>query len=122
MQFKELQESTKIDVSGEVKVDGVIIPNDIVITTLHGRIWNSSQVVKTKREAVNTSLRATIGQALKMELIDAEEGLALMLVTDKAKIAELRAQMPQTEKSKEPSTEDVAEGKAQFLADKGQRA
>lgn len=122
MNYRELVNSTKIEVEGTAKVDGVEIPADVIVTTLYGRIWNSAQVVKNKREAVNTSIKATIGQALKMELITPEEGLQILLVGDKAKVAELRGQMPEVQKSKEPLAEDIEAGKQQFLANAGQRA
>jgi len=122
MQYKELEASTKIEVNGSAKIDGVEIPSDVIITTLYGRIWNSAQVIKNKREAVNTSIKATISQALASELITTEEGFDILMNGNKEKITELRAQMPEVEKSKEPTTEDVEQGKKQFIANTGQRS
>lgn len=122
MTFETFKSSLKISGTGTVTVEGVTIGAEELIKTITMRIWKSAQVVKNKREADKGGIKLVVSQALAAKLITKDEAFDIVMLGDKAKAAELREKLPKTEKTEDPSDEDVAVAIRQVTSGKGQSA
>jgi rRNA maturation endonuclease Nob1 len=118
----------KLKISGEsqIEINGVSLDRAYIEEMLINRIWKSANVIKNRREADNKSQKQIITEALQAELITSEQALELMLSQEKESVKEmlktLSDKLPKTEKSEEPSEEDIDLSIALTLENKGQSA
>ena len=115
-----MRDSVVIEDVQSLTINGTEIPAEFVVSTFYARIWRSATVVKNKRENAGGGIKNTVSQALTLEKIDQTEALALMLTPDKARLAEIKAELPQVDKTDEPTVEDVKIAVTQVLANRGQ--
>lgn len=103
-----------------IEINGVTISSEVIIDTFKNKAWKSALVIKNRREAETGGLKSIVGRALTLKIIDANEGLAIILSNDKARAKTISEQFPETEKSDEPIESDVEQAIALVLSGGGQ--
>ncbi len=107
MTKEEVFNAVKFEGISPFKLNGEEISIADVEQTYKSKIWKSAGVIKNRREATHGGINSVVGQALQAELITKDEALNIILMNDRTKMAEIKEQLPQTEKTKDPSQEDV---------------
>jgi hypothetical protein len=122
MNFNEFEAGLKIEGTGSVVVNGLTITAEELKQTIKMRIWKSAQVIKNRREQDKGGLKLTVSSALSAKLITEGEALQIILSNDKAKAQALAEKLPKTEKTEDPSADDIAMAVRLVASGKGQSA
>ncbi len=118
----------KLKISGEssIEINGVSLDKTYIVEKLINLMFKNANIIKNRREADNKSQKQVISEALSLELITSEQALTLMLSQEKESVKEtikaLAEKLPKSEKTEEPSEEDIELAIALTLEGNGQSA
>jgi len=120
MTKEQVRASVKIEGQSDLTINGENISFEDVAETFFQKIWKSANVIKNRRESDSASVKAIIGRALTLKLIDSDKALTILLTGNKEMAQEVAKAFPKVEKSDDPSEDDVAEAIALVISGGGQ--
>lgn len=121
MSKNDLKKMISLEINeNEILFNGDKMAKDWMLEIIASKIYRTATVVKNARESDKGGIMATLNCAVSAGLIDAGQAFTIMSTKDKARVEELKKQLPKSEKDDEPSDEDIKLAISKVMAGAGQ--
>lgn len=121
--MNKTQLKNKLGASLEVEglaLEGVVLSGEWLLEVITSKVYRTAVVLKNVRESDKGGVKVIIGQALQAGLVTPEQGLNIIMSSDKAELSRLKELLPKSDKTEEPNEEDIEQAIKKVLAGGGQ--